>query len=1104
MSKSLRPSGASLVDEQSRRTIEERLDVNILVEAGAGSGKTHSLANRMAAGIASGRYEVEHLAAVTFTRKAAAELRGRFQLALETRLPRAGGDERARIERALAGLEHLFAGTIHSFCAHLLRERPVEAGVAPGFSELDELDDEEARKRAWRDYLSLLRGRDSSLLDDLQRARVSAKDLDRAFATVCTFDEVDFPPGDAREPDAAPARAAAEAFWRKLEALMPKAVDPGHKCAALDRASQFRGLLRRAGSGRPGGLAEALQCWENPPKVTMKWWAEDRERQRVVRAAVEELAADFQEATVQPFLTAWRHYVYRLAMTLLLDARAFAREERRRALALNFGDLLSAARALLRDNPRVRAALQQKYRWLLVDEFQDTDPIQAEVMLLLAADEGEGGSAPGPVDPYAVRLRPGALFVVGDPKQSIYRFRRADIDIYNRVRETIRANGGQVLPLTTSFRARPALCEWNNEVFSQLLPQDATPQQAAFTRLDPDPAWTPRRPSPKRESGLRTIAIPEEIAKGRVASADAEVIARYIRMEVDAGRASYADFLVLTRKKKQLATYAAALQSLQVPVEVSGAGAFGGSPIVLALVGLLRALADPADGLAVVGVLRGPLFGVSDRQLFEHRQGGGYFTVSGARRDDDARPASPVEEALARMGGFLRLTRSLPLAAALEQVLEEAGFLALAASVEDAGPAPAGDVLHGVDLVRAVAERGGSLAAAVDVLERAAGSSEAESVPLEPGRRDVVRVMNLHKAKGLEARVVFLADPAGGARKSADVRIVRDGAAARGYLALQKDVGEHATQVIAHPEGWDEHEAAEMAYVLAEETRLLYVAATRARELLIVSRWEKEGNGGRPWAALDDFLLQAPELEVKGPTPVTSGTTVDLSPAARARAAEERERRRDEAERASWELAAGRAESGDSPVGQSAVGRGFSPAGQAHRPDAGTAWGTLLHGLLEYAGGTRTRGARTSSVSPAGSPWRTPTSLPSSPARWTSSSECGSRRSGRRCGPVARRCSRCRSRCGSPPGNRAVAPTAGPVPMILQGVIDLVHRAGDGWRILDYKTDLAADDEAALAARHAGQLATYTAAWERATGATVTGSAIVALRTLRVVSTGGR
>ena len=140
-------------DQHTRDRIERELGRTFLVEAGAGSGKTHSLARRIAAGIANGTYRIEQVAAVTFTRKAAAELRGRLQLALEDRLKeRPVSAERDRIDVALSTIERFFAGTIHSFCAHLLRERPVEAQVAPGFVEVDDVEDQRRRKQAWRGF----------------------------------------------------------------------------------------------------------------------------------------------------------------------------------------------------------------------------------------------------------------------------------------------------------------------------------------------------------------------------------------------------------------------------------------------------------------------------------------------------------------------------------------------------------------------------------------------------------------------------------------------------------------------------------------------------------------------------------------------------------------------------------------------------------------------------------------------------------------------------------------------------------------------------------------------------------------------------------------
>ena len=193
-------------------------------------------------------------------------------------------------------------------------------------------------------------------------------------------------------------------------------------------------------------VAELVAEWEGEPRIVQKWWP----RGRADKEPVETLFAELHRDAL-PFMDAWRQYVYRLALTLLLEGREHAAAARRRAVTLNYNDLLQYAATLLRDNAEVRAALQDKYRWLFVDEFQDTDPVQAEVILLLA------GAPSAERDWTRVPLRPGALFVVGDPKQSIYRFRRADIDIYQRVRAADRGDrrpghhAHRVLPL----RARP-------------------------------------------------------------------------------------------------------------------------------------------------------------------------------------------------------------------------------------------------------------------------------------------------------------------------------------------------------------------------------------------------------------------------------------------------------------------------------------------------------------------------------------------------------------------------------------------------------------------------------------------------------------------------
>jgi ATP-dependent helicase/nuclease subunit A len=1037
-----------LPDQAARDLVEAALDRNLLVEAGAGSGKTESLARRMAAGIAVGRYEVEGMAAVTFTRKAAAELRARFQLDLERRLGvEADPGRRRRLETALARLERLFAGTIHAFCAHLLRERPVEAGVAPGFSELDDLEDDVQRRAAWRRYCERERAAGSPAFAALLDAGLAPKDLDDAFATVCRFPEVAFPPGDAPIPDPGPARRALERFWRRLEPLLPRRLPSGTTCGVQRRARELRGRLRVADLARPSELAALLARWDGSPRMVRKWWPDPAPVPRLVGAFGEEIA---------PFLAAWRRYCYGVAVRFLDGGRADAAEARRRAITLSYEDLLQIAARLLRERADVRGALQKKYRWLFVDEFQDTDPIQAEVICLLAA-EPSGGA--GRADWTRVPLRPGALFVVGDPKQSIFRFRRADIETYGRVRARIEATGGSAVALTTSFRARPALCDWANAVFPRLFPRRATPQQPAFTSLD-----AVREAGDARRTGVRQLVVPDTVERREVARDDVERIARVIRAEVDAGRRGFGDFLVLTCRKKALVGYAAALEALEIPVEVSGAAGFTESPAVGVLWTLLCALSDPGDEPALVGALRGPLFGLSDVELFRHVQGGGALRLTVPLPDE---ASGPVADALRALHELYRLTRRLPAPAAVERILEATGWLAAGAGESPAG-AEAGHLLHAVDRVRRISETGGTLADAAAALEEALESSEVDSVPLESGRRDVVRLMNLHKAKGLEAAVVFLADPLTGLPEKADVRIVREGDTPRGYFQIRRGY-----EVLAEPADWDAHEAAELEYVHAEGRRLLYVAGTRARDLLVISRWAGARAGSGPWQPFAPFLEDVPKLRVPD---------VDAPAAARVRATVEsrvaegaaRSARLTAAALPSW-----RVDSVTATAHRAApVGRPVQ-AGRVREPDTGLAWGTLVHGLLEHA---------------ARDPRRDREHL-SRIAYWLTFDNPELRRVVPEALDTVERvlASELWEQARAALELDAEIPFAARVDStVLHGVIDLAFRTSEGWSLIDYKTDQA--DLATLTARHATQVRQYATHWTALTGSRVAYAGLYSIR----------
>lgn len=946
-------NNARAVDEESRRLIREDLLTNILVEAGAGSGKTQMLADRMAAGVAAGVYPLEQIAAVTFTRKAASELRGRFHLALEKELgnarkiPKPSAADQARIgriENALSNLERFFAGTIHSFCARLLRERPVESGVAPGFSELDEIDDLELRQQAWRDFVTSARANGDPDLAALLDADIKPKDLDAAFAVVCDNEDVTFPVDECARPDTKKALSALRKFWSELQKHLPHEISPDTTCKVQQKARDFRAQMRVSQSrlDRPSVIASLLETWDCESKIVQKWWADTAAEKAHFRDLIQPLHEQFRSEVVSPYLKRWRQYVYRLAIILLIKARECAKAERRRVNALNYGDLLNVTAKVLRENPQVRTALQQKYRYLLVDEFQDTDPIQAEILFWLAEDvsQTQGGNT----DWRETPLRQGALFVVGDPKQSIYRFRRADIDIYNTVRKRFEdPKGGRVLPLTRNFRSVPRLCNWANDVFKTRFPEAPTAQAPKYSPLDPE----------RKEKSGGVFTLTHTCDTAEVQDQDAEKIASYIRGEVDAGRRKFSDFLILTRKKRdRIAPYARALEALRIPIEVSGAGAFGDSPAVQALTELLRALADPQDPLSLIAVLRGPFFGISDPALFAFKQAGGWFSVF-HEVDGGTKPDCPVSSALSVLRQYHRWTRLLPAPAALDRILEHSGALALAATSPDG--VDAGDLLHAVDRVRQITESGGSLADAADALEAdAEAASEVESLPLEPGRTEVVRLMNLHKAKGLEANVVFLADPAGGVPERVDVRIERSGLTAKGWLKIvRKSENSWARKLLAEPSDWEEHESAELPYLEAEEDRLLYVAATRAREVLVISRCTKKNTA---WGVLNDFLTEAKELDIPDKPAVVAVKPMDCSKEAKAAAEIGRSASLAILREASWSISSVTAEARQiARMVRSVEAASDDPSKvvstdtPTHRADAGIAWGTLIHGLLEHA-----------------------------------------------------------------------------------------------------------------------------------------------------------
>ena len=844
---------SDLADAAARERIRTDLTTNLLVEAGAGSGKTTALVRRLLQHVLAGT-PIEQVAAVTFTRKAADELRERLQLRLEEAIRDATFDATAhdRCATALRELDRAFLGTIHSFCARLLREHPLEAGLDPAFIEIPEADVEPMNRDFWRRWVDAARLDGDGDLQMLLAAGVEPADLHDAFANAMLFADVEFDAPDVPVPDVASCRHALADLLDRALALMPQGLPVEGPDELMQSVLRLRFQRSISDWDDPAIFCTLLGTLsENKLGVTQKRWSESKEGRKAAKELHEDFLGWFTQR-VAPVLRAWREHLYPCVMRTLRRAVAEFAAERHETGRLGFDDLLFLCARVLRENPDVRNELGQRYRYLLVDEFQDTDPVQAEVCLLLASASSEGN------DWLAVTPRPGALFVVGDPKQSIYRFRRADIQIYERVRERF-TEFGATLALTTNFRSLPVIGALVNTYFQQTFPAHASAEQAAFSPLlsEADGVATAM-------SGVfRYVVQAESASRVPVELRPHEFVAAWIASRIAAGERP-GHFLILTEKKAPIAEYARALAERNIAVTTTGADLTQEHELRELMV-VLRALADPENPVLVAAALEGLFFGLTPADLWSAHQRRVRLSIGDGGAGDD----HPATRALAVLQRWWRLSRQAPADVLLDRILDETGLLCLAAG-ESLGDARAGALLHLVETVRAVGAIGQSgLTDAIAVID-ALLDAEADDAPLLPGRTDAVRVMNLHKAKGLEADIVILAAPTDHKTHEPQAHVSRGADGPRGGLLISKGSGT-TRQRIAQPPGWDEMSAAEIRFSTAEKERLRYVATTRARRVLVVAQAERMGKTVKADASM--WRPLAPTLDVLQASALEPGAT---------------------------------------------------------------------------------------------------------------------------------------------------------------------------------------------------------------------------------------
>ena len=1043
-------------DEPDRQAIRTDLDANLLVEAAAGTGKTTSLVDRMLALVREGKAPVDRICAVTYTVKAAAQLKERFQLGLEGAIA-AEPDEirRARLAEALEGIDRGFIGTIHSFCARLLRERPVEAGVDPDFVELDETEDLLLREEAWERYKQTLFLESHPILAELGDYGMTIDLLRQAYQCLASNPEVE--PAVSR-------RLREPRFDREKERVLDflaaaeKEIPPRAPNARMDQLQRkLYGALRLkdiVDLDRSGSLVSLFEKFQGHGKVTQKLWPN--------AAAAKKLENDFEALVtdvVSPALGQWREFLYPLVIEAVKPAVEVFRRLRRDRGALDFGDLLLFARDLLRDHPDARREFQRRFTPILVDEFQDTDPIQAEVLLYLTGSQVEEKDWRR-LDPV-----PGTLFVVGDPKQSIYRFRRADIETYERVRERILASGGRVLKLTTNFRSSPEICDWVNGVFSTIFPAASSPEQAADTPLVPD------RSNAGGFSGAVLLDVDSGKTREEVAHADAVQIASWIRAAIDAKveiaregsrAAEPGDFLVLFRTKRLMDLYARELELRGVPYEIAGGGAFSDSEDLRDLLPLLEVLVDPDDPVSLAATLRGPLFGVDDDALYRFHRGGGRFHMfAPPPPGTDAR----ILRALEILRDAFELSRLLPPGAGLARIAGNVGAIAYGGARE-LGGTRAGNLLKAVAIARTLSADGESFASVVRHLRQLSEASDTEEMSIRPGAVRAVRLMTLHRAKGLEAPIVFLAEPGGEWDAPIDWCVGRDTEPPLAWLRVLRPDGEwRSGEEVARPVGWSDREKAERRFHEAEKNRLLYVAATRAADLLVVSRGPNEGRS--PWAKLAEKIERTlPALPERPGIAAAIAAPTELSREL-GDFRTSRESRRDAAAVESYRVASVTTLAHESP----------GPTPFRARTGRGMSWGRVIHRLLEGA-------MKDPSID-----------LPLFAANLLAEE-------GRPAEDRDAAVDLARAVIGSPLWQRALAArrrftevpfalmapsgelgfAGAPAETLLQGAIDLAFEEESGWTIVDYKSDTIAGNLDELVSFYSPQIELYRRYWEKLTG----------------------
>ena len=818
------------IDEINRHDVSEAVDRNFFVEAGAGSGKTTTLVNRMVNMVKSG-IPVDKICAITFTKAAANEFYSRFQKKLSD-----SDDENCR--RALRDIDLCFMGTIDAFCQRLLSEHPIEARLPASFEHIDD-----------KDLVSLVYRKLSRIKSDKNSDYWEIRQL---FRDVNHID--DYLVGGITR------------YWGMRNSSLVY-VDNLYfndvVKSVLGEAGELLAFIeenkdKKYQGAKNAGSNNAWYKFLLRIDVLKSRWSEDNASDIIKALDSKVVSALRFDKTIEAeardrWLIKNGSFGYKLPQCSALDRARNALENFRHQKLLKFiddfvssfsvelknegkityFDALYYLRDMLRkdikeNDGRLIRHVQGIHRYYLVDEFQDTNPLQSEVLFYLTAEE--------PKENWMECVpRKGTLFIVGDPKQSIYRFRSADITSFNRVKQLFSGEVGEVRELIRNFRSSDSLCSYFNDTFERIFNENEENKGSFDLKIPVEEAFDGKSvlrymvDSPKNEDAEKV----SEIISSLVASSDF-----LIPTEDGERRAEYRDFMVITPKKNELVLYMEAFRKASIPYVVEGAVMFGEAFALRLVYYFFKYFLSPFD--------KGARFGLEN--------------ISGINLEN--------EEIKTLRENYKKYSPSALFAAIMS--LKEFEAKAITENYEY--------VYYALELLRSKEASGDivSMKDTIDFLESLILEDSDDERCLQLQRdSNAVKLANLHKVKGLQAEVVILAYPKeqasknkDGNEKLPDESIVYDDSGSRCYMFTvkppRKKSSYNSSGIECHL--WDNTERkAEKEALSAEKARQLYVAATRAMHLLIIGEQsDSDKNTKSAWFSIQHGVpnvIQLPERE---------------------------------------------------------------------------------------------------------------------------------------------------------------------------------------------------------------------------------------------------